>query len=108
MSTTLATLVTEAETKAASVKVALDNLVGWLASVRTDIAKCEADLEQKRRAKDAVIAQLDAQIEDRKRQLADADLKLAQRRKEEERVCKNIKMEKESFLKALEGFGTAA
>jgi chromosome segregation ATPase len=98
----LPTLITEAETKAAAMKAAVDDLVGWLNTVRTDIAQCEADLAGKRRAADTETARLRAQIEERRKELADAERELAQVRKQVEREKHEIGMERQRLLKTVD------
>jgi len=96
MSNTLATLITNAETGAHAVKAAAETFVDWLKSV-------QADVEQKRRAADTEVARLKAAIEERRKELANAERELRDVRRDLERERKEIGRERERLLKTVEG-----
>jgi hypothetical protein len=95
-------LMIDCETRASSVKGALDDLVNWLNSVRNDIAQAEADLVAKRRVADTAIAKLRAQIDERKKELASAELELRQVRRDLERERKEVGLEKQRLIRSLD------
>ena len=103
MSNILATLITNAETGAHAVKAAAETFVDWLKSVQADVERCEADLEQKRRAADTEVARLKAAIEERRKELANAERELRDVRRDLERERKEIGRERERLLKTVEG-----
>jgi predicted nucleic acid-binding Zn-ribbon protein len=97
------TLITQAETSALAIKTAADNFVGWLSSIRSDIAKCEAELEAKRRAANTELARLRADIERLQSERAEEERKLVQIRKDIERERKEIGAERKRLLATVEG-----
>src|SRR6516165_4974294 len=95
-------LITDAESKATATKVALDSFVGWLNSVRDDIAKCEEELEQKLRIADQQTARLQTEIQRLQSERAKEEQALAQVRKDIASERKEIGRERERFLKSLD------
>jgi SMC interacting uncharacterized protein involved in chromosome segregation len=95
-------LTVNAETSAHAVKVAADNWLGYVKSMQTDMQRCEAELEQTRRAADQLIAQLQAQIAKLKAEHANAELDLKQIRKQIERERSELGQEKRRLLKSLD------
>jgi chromosome segregation ATPase len=102
MMSDLPRLILDCETSASRVKAALDDLVGWLNSIRTDAAQAEADLAAKRRVGDTEIAKLRVQIDERKKELASAEQELRQVRRDLERERKEVSMEKKRLLQSLD------
>jgi hypothetical protein len=95
-------LIVKAETSATAVKAADDDFVGWLNNVRNDITLCEQELAQKRRAADTEIAKLRASIDERKKELASAELELRQVRNDMERERKEVGLEKQRLIRSLD------
>jgi flagellar capping protein FliD len=103
------TLHTDVEVRANTLKTALDNLVGYLHSVRADIAKCEAELADKRRLADQQISLLREQIARLQSDRASAEQQLAQVRKDIERERREIGMERQRLLRTIDQvFGSQA
>jgi hypothetical protein len=95
-------LLVNAETNVHAVKVAADNWLGYVKSMQADMQRCEAELEQKRRAADQLIAQLQSQIAKLKSEHASAELDLKQIRKQIEREKSEVSMEKKRLLQSLD------
>jgi chromosome segregation ATPase len=108
MSTPLATLISDADVHASTIKAAADNWLGYVKSMQADIQRLEAELEQKRRAFDQQTAIYQQQIAQLKSEKAKLEQEVKQLGKDKEREQREIGMVKERFLKSLEGFGTAA
>jgi septal ring factor EnvC (AmiA/AmiB activator) len=103
MTTALPTLIIEAEKSAHAVKAAADSFVDWLKSVQADVERCEAELEQKRRAADTEVHRLKMAIEERRKELAKVEQELAQVRKDLERERREIGQERARLLRTVEG-----
>jgi predicted nucleic acid-binding Zn-ribbon protein len=95
-------LIINAETSAHAVKAAADTFVGWLKSIQADVQRCEADLEQKRRAADTEIARKRAQIEELTKEYAALERSYSELHAKVERERKEIGAERDRLRRTVD------
>jgi hypothetical protein len=100
--TELPRLIIDAQTRALALKTAADDFVGWLNNLRADIAKCEEELAQKRRAGDTEIAKLRSTIAELSKEQSAAERNNAEARSKIEREKREWDMEKKRVLKSFD------